>query len=111
MVRSLLLDALDKSSFTTSSAHNPLTTLYCRIAEVQRSSKTPLSDDMLIMLLCKWATTPHRYGDHRPLVTTRILAQRQNDIIKVIINSVFISLEDIPGDELNALVDIIMMYN
>ncbi len=78
-----LLDVLDKSSFTSCRAHNPLTTLYCQIAEVQRSSDAPLSDEMLAMLLCKWTTTPHRYGDHRPLVTAQILWQRQNDIIRV----------------------------
>ena len=78
-----LLEILDTHSFHSCQAHNPLTTLYCSIARVQRSNEVPLSDEMLTMLLCQWAVTPHRSGNHRPLVVARILCQRQSEIIKV----------------------------
>ena len=38
---------------------------------------------MLVMLLCQWAVTPHRAGEHRPLIAAKMLLQRQTEILKV----------------------------
>ena len=45
--------------------------------------QAPLGDDMLVMLLCQWAVTPNRAGEHRPLVAARVLLQRQTEVLKV----------------------------
>ena len=78
-----LLDVLDKHSFFSCRAHNPLTTLYCALSAAQCSFEVPLSDEMLAMLLCQWAVTPYRSGEHRPLVVAMLLRQRQDDVMKV----------------------------
>lgn len=78
-----LLEVLDTHSFLTSHSYNPLTTLYSRVSALQKSSERPLSNDMLVMLLCQWAVTPHRSGVHRGLVVARLLRQRQDQIIRV----------------------------
>ena len=78
-----ILDVLDNHSFYSCRAHNPLTTLYCSLSAVQSSYDMPLSDEMLTMLLCQWAVTPYRSGEHRPLVVAMLLRQRQEDIMKV----------------------------
>lgn len=38
---------------------------------------------MLVMLLCQWAVSPNRAGEHRPLVAARVLLQRQTEVLKV----------------------------
>ena len=74
---------LDSHTFYSCRAHNPLTTLYCSLSAAQASFDAPLSDEMLTMLLCQWAVTPYRSGEHRPLVVAMLLRQRQEDILKV----------------------------
>ena len=77
-----VLDVLDSHSFSTCRAHNPISTLYIRVTNIQKSFECPLGDDRFVMLLCQWAVTPHRSGDHRPLVAARILCQRQIDFLQ-----------------------------
>ena len=36
-----------------------------------------------MMLLCRWSITPHREGQHRPLVAAQLIKQRQNAVLKV----------------------------
>ena len=78
-----ILDVLDSHTFYSCRAHNPLTTLYCSLSAAQCSFEAPLNDEMLTMLLCQWAVTPYRSGEHRPLVVAMLLRQRQDDIMKV----------------------------
>ena len=78
-----ILDVLDSHTFFSCRAHNPLTTLYCSLSTTQCSFEVPLTDEMLTMLLCQWAVTPYRSGEHRPLVVAMLLRQRQDDIMKV----------------------------
>ena len=78
-----ILDVLDSHTFYSCRAHNPLTTLYCSLSAAQCSFEGPLTDEMLTMLLCQWAVTPYRSGEHRPLVVAMLLRQRQDDIVKV----------------------------
>ena len=78
-----ILDVLDSHTFYSCRAHNPLTTLYCSLSVTQCSFEVPLTDEMLTMLLCQWAVTPYRSGEHRPLVVAMLLRQRQDDVMKV----------------------------
>ena len=82
-----ILDVLDGHTFYSCRAHNPLTTLYCSVSAAQCSFEVPLTDEMLTMLLCQWAVTPYRSGEHRPLVVAMLLRQRQEDILKVLVLS------------------------
>ena len=45
--------------------------------------KTQVKDSQFVMLLCRWAITPHREGQHRPLVAAQLMKQRQNTVLKV----------------------------
>ena len=81
---------LDSHTFYSCRAHNPLTTLYCSLSATQCSFDGPLSDEMLTMLLCQWAVTPYRSGEHRPLVVAMLLRQRQDDIMKVHVGAQFL---------------------
>ena len=42
------------------------------------------------MVLCQWAVTPHREGLHRPLVVAHILERRQQELLKVLIDLVWV---------------------
>ena len=42
-----------------------------------------MKDSQFVMLLCRWAITPHREGQHRPLVAAQLIKQRQNTVLKV----------------------------
>ena len=78
-----ILEVLDSHTFYSCRAHNPLTTLYYSLSTTQCSFEVPLTDEMLTMLLCQWAVTSYRSGEHRPLVVAMLLRQRQEDIMKV----------------------------
>ena len=88
-----ILDVLDSHTFYSCRAHNPLTTLYCSLSATQCSFDGPLSDEMLTMLLCQWAVTPYRSGEHRPLVVAMLLRQRQDDIMKVHVGAQFFGIK------------------
>lgn len=98
-----LLEVLDGHSFTTSKSFSPLSILYAKIFDAQKHAEVStayqhftfcvifhnllffqyqvsLSADSLCMLLCQWAVTSHRHGEHRPLAVARILRQLQTDL-------------------------------
>lgn len=74
------LQQLDTHSFTTCKYHSPLSTLFVKILQAQKNELTFQSSEAICMLLCQWAITPHRHGNHRPLVAARILNQIQSHL-------------------------------
>ncbi|XP_015794701.1 mediator of RNA polymerase II transcription subunit 12-like protein isoform X2 [Tetranychus urticae] len=87
------LDSLDCHSFEKVEPNNSIETLYSAIFKNQSSSivKTDLSekslkkiiaeDEPIIKLLCEWAVTTKRTGEHRALVVTKLLEKRQNELL------------------------------
>ncbi|KAL3207531.1 hypothetical protein MRX96_010016 [Rhipicephalus microplus] len=43
-------------------------------------STPPLQDEPIVRLLCEWAVTTKRSGEHRALVVARLLEKRQNEL-------------------------------
>ena len=54
--------------------------LFITLIYFQYSQLTFQSSEAICMLLCQWAITPHRHGNHRPLVAARILNQIQSHL-------------------------------
>uniref|UniRef100_A0A2R5LGN9 Putative thyroid hormone receptor-associated protein complex subunit n=1 Tax=Ornithodoros turicata TaxID=34597 RepID=A0A2R5LGN9_9ACAR len=80
------LDALDRHSFDRVDVSNSLDTLYSKIfprGEIQpqpNGEAQPLQDEPIVRLLCEWAVTTNRSGEHRALVVARLLEKRQNEL-------------------------------
>lgn len=71
--------------------------LYAKIFPPLATNKTPTDakntelvavlvkqDQPFVMLLCNWAVSDHRYGEHRALATALLLEKRQIDIHSLI---------------------------
>lgn len=94
------LDALDRHSFDRVDVNNSLDTLYAkifpRVDQHPEANATPggtggdggpagplqpsLEDEPIVRLLCEWAVTTNRSGEHRALVVARLLEKRQNEL-------------------------------
>ncbi|EEC08725.1 thyroid hormone receptor-associated protein, putative [Ixodes scapularis] len=94
------LDALDRHSFDRVEANNSLDTLYAKIFSRADQSQAPMAagggagleggapqlvapppqDEPIVRLLCEWAVTTKRSGEHRALVVARLLEKRQNEL-------------------------------
>ncbi len=48
----------------------PLTTLF-----------VPTKDEAVVTILCEWAVTSNRSGEHRAFIAAKLLDQRQTDIL------------------------------
>ncbi|XP_066254151.1 mediator of RNA polymerase II transcription subunit 12 isoform X3 [Euwallacea similis] len=68
------LDALDRHRFDKMDSTNSLDTLYTKIF-------TGLGDqeNAIVKLLCEWAVSPERTGEHRALAVAALLDRRQSD--------------------------------
>ncbi|KAL1427763.1 hypothetical protein MTO96_003109 [Rhipicephalus appendiculatus] len=85
-----VLDALDRHSFDRVDATNSLDTLYSKVFAKsgdppQPAPSTPGAspghgDEPIVRLLCEWAVTTKRSGEHRALVVARLLEKRQNEL-------------------------------
>lgn len=87
------LNSLDRHSFEKVESNNSIETLYAAIFKNNQSSalKSDLSekslkkiiseDESIVKLLCEWAVTTKRTGEHRALVVTKLLEKRQNELL------------------------------
>lgn len=83
------LDALDRHSFDRMDQSNSLDTLYAKIfistqKEVanERDAKTeynPQQDSAIIEILCEWAVSAERWGEHRAMAVAKLLEKRQSE--------------------------------
>ena len=88
------LEALDRHFFDKVDPNNSLDTLYGKIFRGSLGSPTtdddPVSerslsdilkqDESTVKLLCEWAVTTKRSGEHRSLYVAKLLERRQNEI-------------------------------
>ncbi|XP_059479681.1 mediator of RNA polymerase II transcription subunit 12 isoform X2 [Neocloeon triangulifer] len=83
------LDALDRHSFDRMEANN-LDGLYVKVfpnAQPQTSTEqkerleNPVSHDAsIVQLLCEWAVSTCRWGEHRAMAVAKLLERRQSDL-------------------------------
>lgn len=88
-----ILDILDRHSFDRIEANNTLDVLYSRIftpiPQVQPDEvdsefiqSIVSQDEPKIKILCEWAVTSKRSGEHRSMVVAKLLEKRQNELIQ-----------------------------
>ncbi|RWS13512.1 thyroid hormone receptor-associated protein-like protein [Dinothrombium tinctorium] len=88
------LDALDRHCFGKIESANCLDTLYSKIFVTATAAPTVnpnepskniseilSNDEPIIKLLCEWAVTSKRTGEHRALVVAKLLEKRQNELL------------------------------
>ncbi|KAK9870736.1 hypothetical protein WA026_008304 [Henosepilachna vigintioctopunctata] len=68
------LDALDRHKFDRMDATNSLDTLYTKVF-----SDCSDQENAVVKLLCEWAVSPERTGEHRALAVAALLDRRQSD--------------------------------
>lgn len=89
-----VLDALDRHSFERVDANNSLDTLYSKVFlppgtkdNVQSADETPNKhdytihqDEAVVHILCEWAVSGLRFGEHRAIAVAKLLEKRQNEV-------------------------------
>ncbi|XP_020279147.1 mediator of RNA polymerase II transcription subunit 12 isoform X2 [Pseudomyrmex gracilis] len=86
------LDALDRHSFDRMDASNSLDTLYAKIFTPppkdnnsnERDTKTeynPQQDSAVVEILCEWAVSAERWGEHRAMAVAKLLEKRQSEAL------------------------------
>lgn len=93
------LDALDRHNFDRVDSNNSLDSLYSKVfpslgTKEKCSSYNSLSeilvqDEAIVRLLCEWAVTTKRCGEHRALVVAKLLEKRQTDLTTEVYFSFF----------------------
>ncbi|KOX75481.1 Mediator of RNA polymerase II transcription subunit 12 [Melipona quadrifasciata] len=84
------LDALDRHSFDRMDSTNSLDTLYAKIFTSppkdntnERDTKTeynPQQDSAVVEILCEWAVSAERWGEHRAMAVAKLLEKRQSEV-------------------------------
>jgi len=93
------LEALDRHSFDRVDSSNSIDTLYSKIfppinsssgskgsppselLTVEQASQVAKDDEPLVKLLCQWAVSEQRYGEHRAIAAALLLEKRQSDLV------------------------------
>ena len=93
------LEALDRHSFDRVDSSNSIDTLYSKIfppinsssgskgsppselLTVEQASQIAKDDEPLVKLLCQWAVSEQRYGEHRAIAAALLLEKRQSDLV------------------------------
>ena len=96
------LDALDRHSFNRMDSNNSLDTLYAKIFttptttslpnipslnpsvtisndSATKTEYTPQQDAAIIEILCEWAVSAERWGEHRAMAVAKLLEKRQSE--------------------------------
>jgi mediator of RNA polymerase II transcription subunit 12 len=74
------LDELDRHAFDRLDSSNSLDTLYLKIYGDLPFNDEVCNDKQIVRLLCEWAVTTKRSGEHRALAVAKLLERRQTDI-------------------------------
>uniref|UniRef100_A0A8D9FIE5 Mediator of RNA polymerase II transcription subunit 12-like protein n=1 Tax=Cacopsylla melanoneura TaxID=428564 RepID=A0A8D9FIE5_9HEMI len=88
-----VLDALDRHSFERVDANNSLDTLYSKIflppgakdnaqndELPNKNDYTIHQDEAVVHILCEWAVSGLRFGEHRAIAVAKLLEKRQNEV-------------------------------
>ncbi|XP_064639525.1 mediator of RNA polymerase II transcription subunit 12-like protein isoform X2 [Lineus longissimus] len=79
-----VLDTLDRHNFERAESNNCLDSLYNKIFHPPHSKDSAdtqhVGDNPVIILLCEWAVSTQRMGEHRSVVVAKLLEKRQNEL-------------------------------
>lgn len=87
------LDALDRHCFNKMDSANSLDTLYSKIftapppkehpaptgSPEPKTEYNPQQDSAIVEILCEWAVSAERWGEHRAIAVAKLLEKRQNE--------------------------------
>ncbi|CAB0013481.1 unnamed protein product [Nesidiocoris tenuis] len=78
------LDALDRHSFYKVDTNNSLSTLYSKIfpEAPDKNNHQIEKDEPIVNLLCWWAVSGNRYGEHRAIAVAKLLERRNNQVMQ-----------------------------
>lgn len=89
-----ILDTLDSYFFDRMDSNNSLDTLYAKLfttlpdtnskdhdKDHGRFEYDANSDEDTVKILCEWAVSTHRWGEHRAMAVARLLDKRQSDVL------------------------------
>ena len=78
-----VLEELDRFSFDSSTKDNCMDVLHKKVWGELPSNTNGVSveDEAVVMILCQWAVTNKRSGEHRAFVAAKLLEQRQSDLV------------------------------
>ena len=79
-----ILTVLDRFSFYSSTNNNCMDVLHKKVwGELPSNTGAGVSveDEAVVMILCQWAVTNKRSGDHRAFVAAKLLEQWQSDMV------------------------------
>ena len=96
-----ILEALDRHCFDRVDPSNNIDSLYSKIfqpvgpgskgssseqATVETVTLLAKKDEPVLRLLCQWAVSDQRYGEHRALAAAQLLEKRQADLVALVEN-------------------------
>ena len=79
-----ILTVLDRFSFDSSTNDNCMDVLHKKVWDELPSNTgagVSVEDEAVVMILCQWAVTNKRSGDHRAFVAAKLLEQWQSDLV------------------------------
>uniref|UniRef100_A0A0A9YNL5 Mediator of RNA polymerase II transcription subunit 12 n=1 Tax=Lygus hesperus TaxID=30085 RepID=A0A0A9YNL5_LYGHE len=78
------LDALDRHSFYKIDTNNSLSTLYTKIFPdpPDKNNYQVEKDEPIVNVLCWWAVSGNRYGEHRAIAVAKLLERRNNQVVQ-----------------------------
>ena len=78
-----VLEELDRFSFDSSTKDNCMDVLHKKVWGELPSNTNGVSveDEAVVLILCQWAVTNKRSGEHRAFVAAKLLEQRQADLL------------------------------
>lgn len=92
-----VLEALDRHSFDRVDSVNNIDSLYAKVfppvggmkanpdsMNADQIALLAKQDEPIVRLLCQWAVSDQRYGEHRAMATALLLEKRQTDLITLV---------------------------
>ena len=79
-----VLEELDRFSFDSSTKDSCMDVLHKKVwgdLSTHVTGSVSAEDEAVVMILCQWAVTNKRSGDHRAFIAAKLLEQRQADIL------------------------------
>ena len=79
-----VFEELDRFSFDSSTKDNCMDVLHKKVwgdLPSNTGAGVSVEDEAVVMILCQWAVTNKRSGEHRAFVAAKLLEQRQSDLV------------------------------
>ena len=79
-----VLEELDRFSFDSSTKDNCMDVLHKKVwgdLPSNPGAGVSVEDEAVVMILCQWAVTVKRSGEHRAFVAAKLMEQRQSDLV------------------------------